>query len=225
MSSVYRLWNAHLILLKRSKKPPHIQMVHMIYSILYTYIHVWRCKLASFWCLTAMHRFPIVRTYGPVPNLHVAVQRSPNSKGVCHTAPIPSDVGLRRAETDSFGCWSLVKTSETAAKSMQNPPEKLKKWKSGVFYGFFQIFRWCFLMLPFLVLISWIGFFCEISGGLKLLSQQTTIAKSILEDQMVGGRRNRKRPKAAPSHNLLPNNPPIQSIDAHNQHFPCWKIP
>ena len=142
-----------------------------------------------------------------------------------HTAPIPSDVGLRRAETDSFGCWSLVKTSETAAKCMQNPPEKLKKWKSGVFYGFFQIFRWCFLMLPFLVLISWIGFFCEISGGLKLLSQQTTIAKSILEDQMVGGRRNRKRPKAAPSHNLLPNNPPIQSIDAHNQHFPCCKIP
>lgn len=82
MSSIYRLWNAHLILLKRSKKPPHIQMVHMIYSILYTSIHVWPCKLASFWCLTAMHRFPIASTYGPVPNLHVAVQRSPNSKGV-----------------------------------------------------------------------------------------------------------------------------------------------
>ena len=59
-----------------------------------------------------------------------------------HTAPIHSDVGLRRAETDSFGCWKLGKTSETAAKCMQNSREKLKKSESlAFFYAFFQIFR------------------------------------------------------------------------------------
>lgn len=72
-----------------------------------------------------------------------------------HTAPIPSDVGLRRAETDCFGCWNLVKTSETAAKCMQNPPEKLKKWKSGVLNGVFSDIQMMFLDATLLNQLNW----------------------------------------------------------------------
>ncbi len=47
---IYRLLNVHLILLKRSKKPSHIQMIHIVYIIyihLYIYIYTFMYDRAT----------------------------------------------------------------------------------------------------------------------------------------------------------------------------------
>ena len=137
-----------------------------------------------------------------------------------HTAPIHSDVGLRRAETDSFGCWKLGKTSETAAKCMQNSREKLKKSESlAFFYAFFQIFRWCFLMLPFDHQLNWFLLWNFWRFETSFTTNNHTEVH-FLEDQMVVAEETVQEARGSSfAHNLLPNKP-ADSKHRCTQHFP-----